>query len=72
MKSAWLDYAQVIALAKQGMSQDLIARLVGVGHSTVSRWLQAGTFPERKPREQASQLDPYRSYGKSTTVARER
>ena len=44
------------------MSQDLIARLVGVGHSTVSRWLQAGTFPERKPREQASQLDPYRSY----------
>jgi predicted transcriptional regulator len=55
-------YEQVIALAKQGMSQDLIARLVGVGHSTVSRWLQAGTFPERKPREQASQLDPYRSY----------
>lgn len=65
-------YEQVIALAKQGMSQDLIARLVGVGHSTVSRWLQAGTFPERKPREQASQLDPSRSYGKTTTVARER
>ncbi len=56
------QYEQVIALARQGMSQDLIARLVGVGHSTVSRWLQAGTFPERKPREQASQLDPYRSY----------
>lgn len=55
-------YEQVIALAKQGMSQELIARLVGMGHSTVSRWLQAGTFPERKPREQASQLDPYRSY----------
>jgi transposase len=55
-------YEQVMALAKQGMSQDLIARLVGVGHSTVSRWLRAGTFPERKPREQASQLDPYRSY----------
>ena len=37
VKSAWLDYAQVIALAKQRMSQDLIARPVGVGHSTVSR-----------------------------------
>lgn len=44
------------------MSQELIARLVGVGHSTVSRWLRALTFPERKPREQASQLDPYRRY----------
>jgi transposase len=55
-------YEQVIALAKQGMSQELIGRLTGVGHSTVSRWLRAGTFPERKPREQASQLDPYRSY----------
>ncbi len=55
-------YEQVIALAKQGMSQELIARLVGVGHSTVSRWLRAETFPERKPREQASQLDPYRWY----------
>ena len=43
------------------MSQELIARRVGVGHSTVSRWLRARTFPERKPREQASQLDPYRS-----------
>ncbi len=55
-------YEQVIALAKQGLSQELIARRVGVGHSTVSRWLRALTFPERKPREQASQLDPYRSY----------
>ncbi len=44
------------------MSQELIGRFVGVGHSTVSRWLRALTFPERKPREQASQLDPYRRY----------
>jgi transposase len=28
----------------------------------VQRWLAAGTFPERKPREQASQLDPYLPY----------
>jgi transposase len=55
-------YEQVIALAKQGMSQEVIARVVGVGHSTVSRWLRVGAFPERKPREQASQIDRYRRY----------
>jgi DNA-binding NarL/FixJ family response regulator len=55
-------YEQVIALSKQGMSQEVIARTVGVGHSTVSRWLQARAFPERKPRQQASKIDPYRSY----------
>ena len=32
---------------------------MGVGHSTISNWLAAGTFPERKPREQASQVDRY-------------
>jgi transposase len=55
-------YEQVIALARQGMSQEVIARSVGVGHSTVSRWLRAVTFAERKPGEQSSQLDPYRWY----------
>ena len=55
-------YEQVMALAKQGMSQEVIARTVGVGHSTVSQWLRAGAFPERKPREQSSQIDSYRPY----------
>ncbi len=55
-------YEQVIALHKQGMSQAAIAQQVGLGHSTVSRWLAHGCFPERKPREQASQLDRYLPY----------
>lgn len=55
-------YEQVIALRKLGLSQAAIARQVGIGHSTVSNWLAPGTFPERKPREQASQLDRYLPY----------
>ena len=55
-------YEQVIALRKLGMSQATIARQVGIGASTVQSWLAAGTFPERKPREQASQLDRYLPY----------
>jgi len=55
-------YEQVMALRKQGLSQQAIAQRVGVGHSTVSNWLAAGTFPERKPREQASHLDRYLPY----------
>src|SRR2546425_1702699 len=39
-----------------------IAEQVGIGHSTVSNWLASGTFPERKPREQASHLDRYLPY----------
>jgi transposase len=55
-------YKQVIALRKQGLSHQAIAELVGVGHSTVQNWLAAGTFPERKPREQANQVDRYLPY----------
>ncbi len=52
-------YEQALTLRKQGLSHQAIAEQVGVGHSTVQRWIAAGTFPERKRREQASQLDPY-------------
>jgi transposase len=55
-------YEQVIALRKLGMSQAAIARQVGIGASTVQSWLAASRFPERKPREQASQLDRYLPY----------
>ena len=55
-------YQQVIALYQQGVSQQAIADRMGVGHSTISRWLAAGTFPEKKPREQASQIDRYLPY----------
>jgi transposase len=53
---------QVIAWRKLGLSHAAIARQVGIGASTVQSWLAAGTFPERKPREQASQLDAYLPY----------
>ena len=55
-------YEQVIALRKLGMSQAAIARQVGMGASTVQSWLAASKFPERKPREQSSQLDRYLPY----------
>ena len=55
-------YEQVIALRKQGLSYQAIASRVGMGASTVQSWLAAGTFPERKPRQQASQLDRYLPY----------
>ncbi len=55
-------YEQVIALRKLGMSQAAIGQQVGIGASTVQSWLAAGTFPERKPREQASHLDRYLPY----------
>lgn len=35
---------------------------MGMGHSTVGRWLAVGAFPERKRREQSSQLTPYLPY----------
>src|SRR6266568_3953004 len=55
-------YEQVIALRKLGLSQAAIALQIGIGASTVQSWLAAGEFPERKPREQASQLDRYLPY----------
>ena len=55
-------YEQAIALRKQGLRHQVIAERVGVGHSTVQRWMAAEAFPERKRREQASQLDPYLSF----------
>src|SRR5579859_5420980 len=41
---AW--YEQVVALRRLGMSQAAIAEQVGIGHSTESPWLAAGTYPE--------------------------
>jgi len=55
-------YEQVITLTQRGLRQAEIARQVGVSLSTVQRWLAQGAFPERKPRQQASQLDRYQSF----------
>jgi transposase len=44
------------------MSHEAIALQAGMGASTVQRWLTADAFPERKPREQGSQVDRYLPY----------
>ncbi len=56
------SYEEVVALHTLGMSQAAIAERVGVGHSTVSRWLTAGTFPETTRGPYVSRLDPYLPY----------
>jgi len=51
-------YQQVVALRKQGFSQTAIADQVGIGHATVSRWLERGAFPEQQPRPRKPLLIP--------------
>ena len=53
------QYEQVIALREQGYSQITIAEQVGVGRSTVSRWLLNGTFPEQQPRPRKTRVDAH-------------
>ena len=55
-------YEQVLTLREQGLSSQAIADRLGIGHSTVQRWVKGGQFPQRKVREQASQLDRFLPY----------
>jgi transposase len=55
-------YEQMMALRKLGMSQAAIAERVGIGASTVSNWLAAGTYPETTRGPYVSRLDPYLPY----------
>ena len=55
-------YQQVVTLRQQGFSQTAIANQVGVAHSTVSRWLSSGMFPEQQPRRRKMDLDSHLSY----------
>jgi transposase len=52
-------YQQVVALRKLGFSQTAIADQMGIGHATVSRWLEGGAFPEQQPRPRKTALDPH-------------
>jgi len=52
-------YQQVVALRKLGFSQKAIAERVGIGHATVSRWLESGMFPEQQPRLRKTALEPH-------------
>ena len=48
-----------MTLRKLGFSQTAIANQVGIGHATVSRWLDSDTFPEQQPRQQRMELDSH-------------
>jgi hypothetical protein len=53
------QYQQVVTLRTLGFSQTAIATQVGIGHATVSRWLNSDTFPEQQPRQQRMELDSH-------------
>ncbi len=58
-------YDEVVALHEQGIGLREIARTLGLGRSTVRRYVRAGSFPERAagiPRRRRSGLDTYESY----------
>jgi transposase len=55
-------YQHVVALHKLGFSQTAIANQVGIGHATVSRWLEHGTFPEQQLRPRKTGLDSHLSF----------
>ncbi len=42
-------YQQVVDLHRKGMNLQDIGRVVGLSPNTLSTWLRAGEFPERKP-----------------------
>jgi transposase len=55
-------YRDVMRLRQQGVSQNGIARTLGINHATVRRFIRAGTFPERAQYRRGSQLDLYVPY----------
>ncbi len=56
-------YQQVVDLHHKGVSQTEIARIVGLNQKTISTWLAANGFPERKPLPVGSKsLRPYLEY----------
>jgi transposase len=48
-----------LRLQQQGVSQNGIARTLGINHATVRRFIRADTFPDRARYRRGSQLDPY-------------
>lgn len=52
-------YEQVLALREHGFSFQAIGERLGIGQSTVQRWVKEGQFPKRKARDQSSQLDRF-------------
>ena len=48
---------------RQGEGVRFIARAVSIDHRTIRKFISAGAFPERAPRNRGSSpLDPYRDH----------
>jgi transposase len=59
------DYKKVWELHRSGWLVPAIARQVGIGRTTVFRYLRSSTFPERQGRRDCGRsrlLDPYKDY----------
>jgi transposase len=55
-------YEQVLELHRQGLSRRAIASRLGLDRSTVRRYLEAGSFPERAGRRYARRTDRFADY----------
>jgi transposase len=56
-------YDQIVALYRQGMSQQAISKSLHMGRKTIRRFLRADQFPERaKPRRSPPQANEFRDY----------
>lgn len=55
-------YQQVVELHRQGVSQRVIGKRLGIHRETVGRYIRAGQFPERAKRKYASKTDRFTVY----------
>ena len=55
-------YDEVLALHGEGISQRVIANRLGIHRSTVRRFVEAGSFPERADRPSARRTDGFADY----------
>lgn len=55
-------YETVMAQVRQGASEREIARNCGLGRQTVRRWINARSFPERRPSSHSSTLDQHQAF----------
>lgn len=49
----------MVKLVQRGITQQQIARQLGIGRRTVRRWMHSNGFPERKPIHRSSSVDAY-------------
>jgi transposase len=62
-------YDEVLALHGEGISQRVIANRLGIHRSTVRRFVEAGSFPERAGRRSARRTDRFVDYLKGRWAA---